>query len=258
VTVAPQAPSAPEPVPPSQSQNTLQPSPSQPSQDAKKLLRVPVGQSAASAGKREEFERRDAPGQLTERKAEAPAQPQAAPVTPQPGAQEKESDKFRQQQEAAAPASPTAAAAPPASIADANASRQAPRDRVADTRALAARAFTVPTEIRSPDSTNRWRIVGGGRQIERSTSGGSQWEAASLSSPGVVTAGMSPASSVCWMVGRAGAVYLTTDGLRFVRVKFPESIDLVSVTATDDRHATVMSADGRSFRTDDGGVSWVR
>jgi photosystem II stability/assembly factor-like uncharacterized protein len=100
--------------------------------------------------------------------------------------------------------------------------------------------------------------VNGGRQLERSTSGGSQWETASLSSPGVMTAGMSPASSVCWIVGRAGAVYVTTDGLRFVRVMFPESIDLVSVTATDDRHATVMSADGRSFRTDDQGMTWTR
>jgi len=74
----------------------------------------------------------------------------------------------------------------------------------------------------------------------------------------VITNGMSPAPSICWIVGRGGAVYVTSDGLRFVRVSFPESIDLLSVTATDDRHATVMSADGRSFRTDDGGMSWTR
>jgi photosystem II stability/assembly factor-like uncharacterized protein len=99
--------------------------------------------------------------------------------------------------------------------------------------------------------------VDGGRRVERSTNG-TQWETASLSAPGVLTTGVSPAPSIAWIVGRSGAVYVTTDGLRFVRVTFPESIDLVSVTATDARHATVMAADGRSFRTEDGGVTWIR
>jgi hypothetical protein len=264
VTEAPRTPPA-ATVAPAEPQNAVgarSPAPPPSAKEFKQSPSLPVGQSAAGAAKREEFERRDAP--TAERQADAFAQPQAAPVAPpvgpQAGTQEKDSGKPRQLQEtvAVAPASPAAAAAPPASTADASAGNRGLRDRAADTRELAARAFAAPPEIRSPNSTNRWRIVNGGRQLERSTSGGSQWETASLSSPGVMTAGMSPASSVCWIVGRAGAVYVTTDGLRFVRVMFPESIDLVSVTATDDRHATVMSADGRSFRTDDHGATWTR
>jgi photosystem II stability/assembly factor-like uncharacterized protein len=104
----------------------------------------------------------------------------------------------------------------------------------------------------------RWRILEGGRQIERTTNGGLEWEPATLSSAAVLITGMSPAPSICWIVGRGGAVYLTTDGLRFMRLMVPQAIDLISVTATDDRHATVMSADGRSFRTDDGGMTWTR
>jgi hypothetical protein len=243
VTEAPQTPAAAEPVAPSQSQNAAAPPSPQPAKEFKQSLSVPVGQSAASAArpaeaaggaKREELERRDAQGQLADRFAEAPPQAaQRAPV-PQEGAREKDADKPQALQETIV---------------------VAPKARAAAGAFVTAAA---PAEIRSTDSTNRWRIVGGGRQIERTTSGGTQWETASLSAPAVLTAGVSPAPSICWIVGRAGALYLTTDGLRFIRVMFPESIDLVSVAATDDRHATVMSADGRSFRTDDGGMTWSR
>lgn len=72
------------------------------------------------------------------------------------------------------------------------------------------------------------------------------------------TARSSPSPTVVWLVGRAGVVHLATDGATFVRVPFPETVDLTAVTATDDRHATVIAADGRTFRTDDGGRTWQR
>ena len=230
----------------------------------------PLAKSTASSptAKREEFERRDTNDQLA-RQAEPAAPAEREPVASQAGTREKDSDKLRAAQESgAAPAAPTPAtpapapaAPPPAStVAGATAAESAIRGRAfGDTRALAARVTAPPTsDIRSPDGATRWRIVGGGRQIERTTNSGAQWETATLSSDGVVTTGVSPSPSVCWIVGRAGAIYVTTDGLRFVRVMFPESIDLIAVTATDARHATVMSADRRSFRTDDGGMSWTR
>jgi len=55
-----------------------------------------------------------------------------------------------------------------------------------------------------------------------------------------------------------GAVFLTTDGTRFRRLPFPETIDLVSVAATGDRIATITSADGRSWQTTDQGATWAR
>jgi hypothetical protein len=72
-----------------------------------------------------------------------------------------------------------------------------------------------------------------------------------------VTNQSAPSDSVCWFVGRAGLVLLTTDaGTTFTRVDLPEPLDVVSVSATDGRNATVTTADGRRFRTEDGGRLW--
>ena len=73
-----------------------------------------------------------------------------------------------------------------------------------------------------------------------------------------ITATASPSSTVMWFVGRAGAVLLTTDGRTVTRVLFPETTDLTAVTATDARIAIVTTAEGRRFRTDDGGKTWQR
>jgi hypothetical protein len=113
----------------------------------------------------------------------------------------------------------------------------------------------VPFEIESPDARHRWRIDPGGR-LQHSSSAGSTWQAVSTTSTDVLTAGMSPIGSVCWLVGRTGAVWLTTDGLRFDRRPLPEPVDLISVRAADARHATVAAADGRTFVTADGGLTW--
>lgn len=126
-----------------------------------------------------------------------------------------------------------------------------------NTRAFAVRQVLAPVQVISPDPMTRWRVVGAG-QVERSTTGGTQWEPASLPEATTLTAGSSPAPSVCWLVGRAGAVYLTTDGLRFTRVPFPERTDFVSIQASGDRRATVITIDGRTFRTEDQGVTWAR
>ncbi len=73
-----------------------------------------------------------------------------------------------------------------------------------------------------------------------------------------VTARSSPSPDVIWVVGRAGTVMLATDGLTFLRVSFPETVDLTAVTATDERHAIVTAVDGRTFQTSDGGRTWQR
>lgn len=73
-----------------------------------------------------------------------------------------------------------------------------------------------------------------------------------------VTARSSPSPEVIWTVGRAGTVRLATDGRTFVLVPFPETVDLTAVTAEDERRADVTTADGRVFRTADGGRTWTR
>jgi hypothetical protein len=119
-----------------------------------------------------------------------------------------------------------------------------------------ARQASPPVEIVAPGGSTRWRIVSG-QQVEWSTPPTTQWGPAAIESSDVLTAGTAPSASVCWLVGRRGAVYVTTDGRRFTRVPFPEMADLVAVTATDDRNATVSAADGRSWATSDQGRTWT-
>lgn len=118
----------------------------------------------------------------------------------------------------------------------------------------ALREVALP-DIVAPGSTARWRIVGGQR-IERASGSTAEWVPTTIDASDLLTAGAAPSATVCWIVGRRGAVYVTTDGLRFMRVPFPEMSDLVAVTATDERTATVSSADGRSWTTTDQGRMW--
>jgi hypothetical protein len=130
-----------------------------------------------------------------------------------------------------------------------NAANSAPRPLAA------ARQRNGALEIVAPGGAARWRIVSG-QEVEWSTLPATEWTPAALDSPTSLTAGASPSPSVCWIVGRGGAVYVTVDGMRFMRVSFPDMADLVAVTATDDRTAVVSSVDGRSWRTTDQGSTW--
>jgi photosystem II stability/assembly factor-like uncharacterized protein len=94
--------------------------------------------------------------------------------------------------------------------------------------------------------------------VERTTNGGTSWQPATLPETATLTGGSSPSPSVCWLVGRTGAIYLTSDGLRFLRVPPPDRTDFVSIQAIDDQRATVITIDGRTFRTEDQGATWVR
>jgi photosystem II stability/assembly factor-like uncharacterized protein len=92
--------------------------------------------------------------------------------------------------------------------------------------------------------------------VEYSNDSGSTWQTLSTGVSAGLTAGASPSSSVCWLVGRSGTVVLSTDGRRFQRVTFPEAVDLIAISAVDARTATVTTADGRRFSTADGGRTW--
>lgn len=128
--------------------------------------------------------------------------------------------------------------------------------RVAAPGALAAVADAARIEIVSPDPSIRWRIAGS--FVERSTNGGSTWEAAPTGIAAELTAGAAPSASVCWLVGRGGVALLTIDGRSWSRVAFPEMTDLSAIRATDARTASVSTMDGRRFSTTDGGTTWVQ
>ncbi len=227
-------------------------------------------QLADARGDRDE--KRQQPLPLNESVAIAPAAPVPSPTREADRAEAKSTEA---QTERFSPTAPSANAAPPpaqAPVAPASRAREAAAARApaaAPSPALGAaspqargdtsfaRELAAIVEIVSPDPMTRWRVVGTGR-VERSTNGGARWEPATLPESTTLTAGSSPSPSVCWLVGRAGSIYMTTDGLRFVRVPFTDRTDFVSIRAMDGRRATVVTIDGRTMRTDDQGANWIR
>jgi pyruvate/2-oxoglutarate dehydrogenase complex dihydrolipoamide acyltransferase (E2) component len=87
---------------------------------------------------------------------------------------------------------------------------------------------------------------------------GPMWPAPPSNAAGQITGGSAPSDAVCWIIGRAGTVFRSTDHQTWQRVNFPESVDLSSINATDPRSATVVTVDGRTFSTTDGGVTWTQ
>jgi len=110
-------------------------------------------------------------------------------------------------------------------------------------------------EIVSPDASIRWR-TGPSGVVEYSEDAGATWEATPTGVGTDLLAGASPSGTVCWVVGRAGIVLLTTDGRRWQRLTFPLAVDLTAIQATDARTAAVTAMDGRRFTTVDGGTTW--
>jgi hypothetical protein len=118
------------------------------------------------------------------------------------------------------------------------------------------RKQTSRVEFVSPDPRFRWRVTG--NTIEHTQDGGRDWIPVRLTVNELVTAGSAPAPLVCWVVGRRGLVLLATDGTNFTPLPFPERVDLTSITAADARRATVTTADGRTFHTENSGRNWQR
>ena len=141
--------------------------------------------------------------------------------------------------------------APPAAPAAGAGAAPAPARMLEFRQTMAALA-----EIASTDPAVRWRIAGA--SVARSTDAGQSWVTQTTGTEAPLLAGSAPSASVCWIVGRTGTVLLTTDAATWQRLEFPDpTADLVAVTARDARSATVTTATGRTYRTDDGGRTWV-
>jgi hypothetical protein len=146
------------------------------------------------------------------------------------------------------------AVAEPAAAA-AERAREAPAPSAPSVGAITQLRKQVLPEIVSPDPLSRWRATAPGT-VERSEDGGRTWRPVRVAANEEVLGGASPGRLVAWMVGRSGLVLLSTDGTNFTRLPFPAAVDLVAVTASDARTATVTTADGRTFRTEDAGRNW--
>jgi hypothetical protein len=104
--------------------------------------------------------------------------------------------------------------------------------------------------------SRQWRIYASG-VVEQSNNGGTSWEKVTLDPQLRVTTGSAPSLNVCWLAGRDGTVLISLNAAYFNKLVFPESVDLTSIRATNAREATVTTADGRSFVTTDGGITWT-
>jgi hypothetical protein len=248
------------------------PSPQQPSLSAEAKREEPAAVTAPTAPA-DAFARRDEKTTVEPRLAEreraldetreraglsvADARPAPAPVAPAAPPPAREADRADQanqnlsrQEEAAAAPAPTATAR----------SAPAPASPLGEARRQSNTAFAAVVaqlQVVSPDPMTRWRVIGAG-QVERSTNGGAQWVRATLPESATLTGGVSPAPSICWLVGRTGAIYVTTDGLRFSKVPSPDRTDFISIQALDARRATVVTSDGRRMQTEDQGLTWSR
>ena len=109
--------------------------------------------------------------------------------------------------------------------------------------------------VSSPDGKTVWWIGPAG-VIERTADNGKKWQGQFRNEQSTLAGGSSPSARVCWMVGTAGTVLRTIDGEHWEKVSAPADTDLVSVIARDEKEATVVSMDGRTFSTRDGGETW--
>jgi hypothetical protein len=276
--MAPPVQSAREAARPAQSQSTRTPPPfadaERPSESARDSRAALSATPSAARSPERERDRTEA----TDLPAGTPAGVLAnSAVTPPPAAAPAATAADMQARETILPSTtvPQAAAAPRSESSIGSESRQASPAEQAPEPPSVAEAVTFGTAsseqsvarrfdlgsgrvIVSSNPTSRWRIGTPG-VVQHSADSGSTWRTQSTGVNVPLTAGASPSPSVCWLVGRGGVVLLSTDeGRSWQRVAFPVAVDLVSIRAVDDKTATVVTADRRTFSTSDAGVTWRR
>jgi hypothetical protein len=117
--------------------------------------------------------------------------------------------------------------------------------------------------LKAPQGTAVWR-AGLHGNIERSIDAGKTWVTQVSPSQEDWLAGAAVSDSVCWLVGRHGAIARTSDGEHWQLVSPPPLAtvqragltDFEAIAAADAKTATITSADGRKFSTIDGGNTW--
>jgi hypothetical protein len=157
----------------------------------------------------------------------------------------------------------SADAAPPAAppVSENDAAKQAAAGNVNESLSVrsAAPAPTAAAERRQ-EAERQGAVVGQLQARDAFTISpcGPMWPAPPTDVAAQITAASAPSTDICWIVGRAGTVLRSTDHQTWQRVNIPQTVDLAGVTATDARSATVMTADGRTFSTSDGGMTWTQ
>ena len=216
------------------------------------------------------------------RAAAAPAAPTAAPLpppppVPAPEAQDKvqvtaqappielppPSTKQRVEVTQATPQVDTTSSAISGSLSESNVKDLPLNGRSYTSLAKLKAGVEIPVQINSPSGKIVWR-AGNGGFIQRSADGGRTWSAQARPLRQDWLTGVAVSDTVCWIVGRNGAIALTTDGSHWKTIAPPVMAadssgklpDWSGVTASDAKTATITSSDQRHFATQDAGKSW--
>jgi photosystem II stability/assembly factor-like uncharacterized protein len=112
--------------------------------------------------------------------------------------------------------------------------------------------------ITTPIDQYSWRVWPGGK-IEYSFDSSRTWETQKSGVTVDLTAGSAPSEKVCWVVGKAGTVLLTTDrGRHWKKITTPLKEDVAGVFAQDGKRASIWTASHKqSLETNDAGVTWA-
>ena len=114
---------------------------------------------------------------------------------------------------------------------------------------------TAAVVVRTPNPKVLWQLPEQG--LLKSEDGGATWRKAELPVANAHFVSVAaPSAQVCWVVGRAGIILLTTDGLHWQTIAPPATVDFVQVAAENASSAKVTMADGRTFETADAGEHW--
>ena len=185
---------------------------------------------------------------------EAGAVPQAAPPLQQPAV--KSSQKVTAAEEAAQ--SETAARTMPYR-------EEKPAAGLGGTRtvqaleATSAKAMPKPrggAQFFAPGRKVVWSVGPGGLLL-RSPDSGVSWMREESGVKADLLSGSAPSDTVCWVVGRAGTVLLTTDGYHWSKLASPGTQDWIGVQAMDALHAVIWDFNrAHKFSTADGGQTW--
>ena len=185
---------------------------------------------------------------------EAGAVPQAAPPLQQPA--EKPSQKITGAEEAVQ--SETAARTMPYR-------EEKPVAGLGGTRTVqaleATNAKVMPkprggTQFFAPGRKVVWSVGPGGLLL-RSPDGGVSWMREESGVKADLLSGSAPSDTVCWVVGRAGTVVLTTDGYHWSKLASPGTQDWIGVQAMDALRAVIWDFNrAHKFSTADGGQTW--
>ena len=135
------------------------------------------------------------------------------------------------------------------------------RSTVAASRGAQSSRDLLPAEgaiIVSASDGYSWKVWPKGK-IEFSYDSSHTWEQQKSGVTADLLAGASPSGKVCWIVGKAGTVLLTTDkGKHWKQLASPTKEDLVGAYAQDAKRASVWTfSHKQSFETNDGGVTWT-